>query len=189
LELYAQQIAQKQPQNPRQNIASTLPHGLKQGLSICAAHIPLFASSCFETHPYFSEIIMKFVALISGGKDSFFNAVHCVSVGHELVAIANLRPPRGRDELDSFAFQTVGHEVIDAYAECLSVPLFRKSLDGQSLATDLFYEHTAGDEIEDLYSLLVSVKVREISSVTRFPSDRCFRNSVLVSKQWQQVPF
>ena len=36
---------------------------------------------------------MKCVALISGGKDSWFNAMQCVSNGHEIVALANLRPP------------------------------------------------------------------------------------------------
>ena len=36
---------------------------------------------------------MKFVALISGGKDSCFNAIKCVSYGHELVCMGNLCPP------------------------------------------------------------------------------------------------
>ena len=36
---------------------------------------------------------MKFVALISGGKDSCYNAIKCVSYGHELVCMGNLCPP------------------------------------------------------------------------------------------------
>ena len=28
----------------------------------------------------------------SGGKDSCFNLMHCVAEGHEIVALANLRP-------------------------------------------------------------------------------------------------
>lgn len=36
---------------------------------------------------------MKFVALISGGKDSCYNVMHCLVQGHELAALANLRPP------------------------------------------------------------------------------------------------
>lgn len=33
---------------------------------------------------------MKFVALISGGKDSIYNIQQCIAHGHELLALANL---------------------------------------------------------------------------------------------------
>lgn len=36
---------------------------------------------------------MKFVGLISGGKDSIFNLLKCVAYGHEFVCVANLHPP------------------------------------------------------------------------------------------------
>lgn len=35
---------------------------------------------------------MKFVALISGGKDSIFNIIKCIENGHELVLLINLYP-------------------------------------------------------------------------------------------------
>lgn len=35
---------------------------------------------------------MKFIALISGGKDSIFNIHKCIDQGHTLVAVANLYP-------------------------------------------------------------------------------------------------
>uniref|UniRef100_A0A8C2HJD4 Diphthine--ammonia ligase n=1 Tax=Cyprinus carpio TaxID=7962 RepID=A0A8C2HJD4_CYPCA len=35
---------------------------------------------------------MRVVALISGGKDSCYNMLQCVSAGHSVVALANLRP-------------------------------------------------------------------------------------------------
>jgi len=35
---------------------------------------------------------MKFVALVSGGKDSIFNICQSIKNGHELVCIANLMP-------------------------------------------------------------------------------------------------
>lgn len=38
---------------------------------------------------------MRFVALISGGKDSCYNMMKCVAEGHELVCLANLQPPEG----------------------------------------------------------------------------------------------
>ena len=34
----------------------------------------------------------KVVALVSGGKDNCYSMIQCVAVGHEIVALANLRP-------------------------------------------------------------------------------------------------
>jgi diphthine-ammonia ligase len=39
---------------------------------------------------------MKYVALLSGGKDSCYNLIHCAQNGHELVAAASLRPEDGK---------------------------------------------------------------------------------------------
>lgn len=39
---------------------------------------------------------MKYVALLSGGKDSCFNLLHCQKNGHELVAAASLGPEPGK---------------------------------------------------------------------------------------------
>lgn len=49
---------------------------------------------------------MKFVGLISGGKDSIFNLLQCVAYGHELVCVANLHPPEEAKskEMDSYMF-------------------------------------------------------------------------------------
>jgi diphthine-ammonia ligase len=61
---------------------------------------------------------MKFVGLISGGKDSIFNLLQCVSYGHDLICVANLHPPLHLEskELDSFMYQTVGVEIADFIA-------------------------------------------------------------------------
>lgn len=40
---------------------------------------------------------MLFAALISGGKDSIFSIMECISHGHELVALINLSPPYDKD--------------------------------------------------------------------------------------------
>lgn len=102
---------------------------------------------------------MKFVALISGGKDSFFNILQCKLNGHQLVALANLHPADKRnDEIDSFMFQTVGHSVIDYYEECVGVPLHKRAITGGSTNVALEYVPTQHDEIEDLYELLKEVK-------------------------------
>lgn len=102
---------------------------------------------------------MKFVALISGGKDSFFNIHHCISQDHELVALANLYPEASlnKDEIDSFMFQTVGHDLIQNYSECLDVPLYRQAITGSSANVELEYSVTEKDEIEDMYLLLSRV--------------------------------
>ncbi|RLV95757.1 Diphthine--ammonia ligase [Spathaspora sp. JA1] len=102
---------------------------------------------------------MKFVALISGGKDSFFNIYHCLSQGHELVALGNLHPGKpDQHEIDSFMFQTVGHDIIENYSQCLDVPLYRQAIVGGSTNQNLEYCPTINDEIEDLYLLLSRIK-------------------------------
>ncbi|ODQ80186.1 hypothetical protein BABINDRAFT_161162 [Babjeviella inositovora NRRL Y-12698] len=104
---------------------------------------------------------MKFVALLSGGKDSCYNILHCLLQGHELVALANLHPAQsGVDELDSHMFQTVGHDIVDYYSECIGVPMYRQEITGSSKNQKLEYESTQDDEIEDLYVLLHAVRTR-----------------------------
>lgn len=102
---------------------------------------------------------MKFVALISGGKDSIFNILHCLANDHELVALANLRPAnKTTQELDSFMFQTVGHDILDYYPQMIGVPLYRGDINGYSKNQKMDYNPTKEDEIEDLYELLSHVK-------------------------------
>ena len=68
---------------------------------------------------------MKFIALVSGGKDSIFNIIECMSYGHELVCIGNLYHS---GEIDSYMYQTVGGEIIDLIAKCLNVPLIKRKI-------------------------------------------------------------
>ena len=67
-------------------------------------------------------------------------------------------------------YQTVGHEAIDAIARAMELPLVRRAIQGSSVHTELTYDTasqqattTGGqqqdDEVEDLFSLLTSVKV------------------------------
>ncbi|XP_063146074.1 diphthine--ammonia ligase isoform X2 [Candoia aspera] len=107
---------------------------------------------------------MKVVALISGGKDSSYNMMHCVAAGHQIVALANLRPAEnkeGIDELDSYMYQTVGHHAIELYAEAMGLPLYRHTIKGTSVNTGSIYTKCEGDEVEDLYQLLKFVKDKE----------------------------
>lgn len=108
---------------------------------------------------------MKVVALISGGKDSCYNMCKCVDDGHEIVALANLFPPTRADkddELDSFMYQTVGHQAIEVYAAAMGVPLFRREISGTPVSQEYEYTVTAKDEVEDLYQLLVDIKAKGI---------------------------
>ncbi|KAH7376492.1 hypothetical protein B0T11DRAFT_21584 [Plectosphaerella cucumerina] len=104
---------------------------------------------------------LNVIALISGGKDSFFSALHCSLHGHSLVALANLFPApdavAGRDgasqpvetqvihpheataetgpnaddtDLNSFMYQTVGHQLIPLYAAATGLPLYRQPIRG-----------------------------------------------------------
>ncbi|KAI9512204.1 hypothetical protein F5148DRAFT_1164787 [Russula earlei] len=109
---------------------------------------------------------MRYIALLSGGKDSCYNLLHCHQNGHELVAAASLRPEPGKEELDSYLYQTVGQDAIEFVARALDVPLYRKVIGGAALAQGPEYGGrdvnerggVAGDETEDLYALLADVK-------------------------------
>ncbi|CAH8259295.1 unnamed protein product [Arabidopsis lyrata] len=113
---------------------------------------------------------MKVVALVSGGKDSCYAMMKCIHYGHEIVALANLLPVDDSvDELDSYMYQTVGHQIIVGYAECMNVPLFRRRIRGSSRHQKLSYQMTPHDEVEDMFVLLSEVK-RQIPSITAVSS-------------------
>ncbi|XP_065674368.1 uncharacterized protein LOC100205848 isoform X4 [Hydra vulgaris] len=96
---------------------------------------------------------MRVVALISGGKDSCFNMMHCVAHGHEIVALAHLKSSLV-DEMDSYMYQTVGHNVVELYSEALGVPLFQQSILGSAVCQSSIYKIDKHDEVEDMYRLL-----------------------------------
>lgn len=114
---------------------------------------------------------LKVVALISGGKDSFFSILHTIASGHEVVALANLHPRPGtkdEEDIESYMYQTVGHGVVPLYAEALGLPLYRQAIDGtaidvsQSYSCESSSENDAreeyADETESLIPLLRRVK-------------------------------
>ena len=112
---------------------------------------------------------LKVVALVSGGKDSTMNMMRCVEHGHEIVCLGNLFPaPSESDELDSFMYQTVGHDGIEAIAACMELPLYRRPIRPKtSINQALEYTTTQGDEVEDLFALLQFVKMQhpEVAAV------------------------
>jgi len=59
----------------------------------------------------------------------------------------------------------VGHQLVAAYASCTGLPLVRHRIGGHAHSQALAYQQTAGDEVEDLYTLLAFVKVRRMTDV------------------------
>ncbi|KAF4994169.1 hypothetical protein FGRMN_5943 [Fusarium graminum] len=177
---------------------------------------------------------LNVIALISGGKDSFFSLIHCIEHGHRIVALANLFPgpgtltshsssglhanhvPRGQSpfrekdatgtepeanlagfqhvdpgtdtwtphasakdhgqgsgktpdtDLNSFMYQTVGHEVLPLYAAATGLPLYRLPIIGRAVRHERDYDATAGaqdqsqdsDETESMLPLLQAIIAR-----------------------------
>lgn len=173
---------------------------------------------------------LNVIALISGGKDSFFSALHCLENGHRVVALANLHPPppptppsktasdksssgfgsgpgaqlpggshhegsqpsdggasgvpdsslaqldlsRGQPQqdglrvsddeetdLNSFMYQTVGHQVIPLYSVATGIPLYRQPITGGAVQSGRDYSAastTTEDEVESMLQLLERVK-------------------------------
>jgi diphthine-ammonia ligase len=111
---------------------------------------------------------LKVIALISGGKDSFFSILHCQANSHEIIGLANLYPETSamdteNEDIDSFMYQTVGHSVIPLYAEALGIPLYRQKILGGSGSMERDYAPAITsaqeqDETESLVPLLKNVK-------------------------------
>ncbi|TYZ60401.1 hypothetical protein PybrP1_006127 [[Pythium] brassicae (nom. inval.)] len=105
---------------------------------------------------------MKVVALVSGGKDSCYAMMECVRWGHEIVVLAHLHPPlelAPEDaEIDSFMYQSVGHNVVSLIAESMELPLVTDTITGSAVTQAIDYHAKMdGDEVEDLFRLLENV--------------------------------
>jgi diphthine-ammonia ligase len=123
---------------------------------------------------------LNVVALISGGKDSFFSILHCHANGHQVVALANLHPPvqdgEQSEDIDSYMYQTVGHSVIPLYEQALGLPLYRQEILGAAVDQNKSYASPVAaaaaeisqDETESLLPLLRKVMAAhpEINAVS-----------------------
>lgn len=123
---------------------------------------------------------LKFVQLLSGGKDSIFSLIHSVANYHRPLALVNLGPPSHHshsEELDSFLYQSIGHSAIPHIAHALDLPLFTRAINGSPIRTELGYGsrlpgreevEDEQDETEDLYELLKEVKLKmpEVEAVS-----------------------
>ena len=108
---------------------------------------------------------LNVIALISGGKDSFFSILHCIHNNHRIVALAHLFP-KDSSQANSYMYQTAGHNIIPHYRQALGLPLYRQPISGSAVNTDLDYEPgissegcpSGEDETESLVFLLETVK-------------------------------
>ena len=111
---------------------------------------------------------LNVIALISGGKDSFYSLLHCQRNHHRVVALGNLYPPlptppsprssrshenvalgeggevdvqEEEEDLNSFMYQTVGHTIIPLYEQALggNIPLYRQEIRGSAVQTGTSY--------------------------------------------------
>lgn len=106
---------------------------------------------------------MKLLSLISGGKDGIYSIIAAQRQGHEVVMLGHMKPKFQGDvhELDSFMYQTVGHNIVPSVAECLELPLIERTITGSPVATDaLEYIPREGDEVEDLFHLVQEALAR-----------------------------
>ncbi|KAM0680890.1 hypothetical protein COBT_004144, partial [Conglomerata obtusa] len=62
--------------------------------------------------------------------------------------------------IDSFMYQSIGSEIIEAYSKCLNVPLYTHNTSSKCLNQDLKYTKTKNDEVEDLFKAIYDVKLQ-----------------------------
>lgn len=92
---------------------------------------------------------MRFIGLVSGGKDSIYAVCRLKDEGHHLAGLLYVYCET--DTVDSLMFQTVGKEMIGKYEACMGVPLFLHRTRCAALNRSLEYEPVEHDEVEDLY--------------------------------------
>ena len=119
---------------------------------------------------------LNVIALISGGKDSLFSLLHCIANGHNVIALANLYPPAPPNgetdgDINSFMYQTVGHDLIPLQSHALGLPIYRQEIIGSAINTQKEYHVTStgddvdkSDETESMYTLLSRVKAAHSSA-------------------------
>lgn len=121
---------------------------------------------------------LNVIALISGGKDSFFSLLHCLQNDHHVIALANLYPAAASEtsDINSYMYQTVGHTIIPLYEQALGLPLYRGRISGTAVNSEKDYypmkpasaygsainiEASQEDETESLLLLLQEVKAAQ----------------------------
>ena len=98
---------------------------------------------------------MKFVGLVSGGKDSIYSICKLIDEGNTLVALVHIISKENYS--DSYMYQTVGSEIASLLGRCFNTPLYTFYSRCKTICTDLAYSSEPEDEVEDLYKGLKSI--------------------------------
>lgn len=99
---------------------------------------------------------MKFVALVSGGKDSIYSIQLLKLQGHTPVGLLYMYTD---DEyVDSYMYQTVGSEIVKVLGKCLDLPLYEYKTKCLTINKNLDYTKINDDEVEDLYTALSEIR-------------------------------
>lgn len=61
-------------------------------INVAPLHPLLIHTSADRMHQSYLPLYLFLPLCISGGKDSCYNMMQCVAAGHQIVALANLRP-------------------------------------------------------------------------------------------------
>lgn len=96
----------------------------------------------------------KFVALISGGKDSFYSIDCLLRDGFILEACIHIKS----SEIDSYMYQTAGQDLIHYYKNVLDVPVYIFDTNLNALNKELEYNETKNDEVEVIFESLQKIK-------------------------------
>lgn len=100
----------------------------------------------------------KVIALISGGKDSFYTIKKILDdKNNEIIGLLHIRSNK-KEFQDSYMFQTVGSEIIEAYGECMEIPVYIYESGMNTINTEMEYKQTKNDEVEDLFNALSDLK-------------------------------
>ncbi|XP_952275.1 uncharacterized protein TA13205 [Theileria annulata] len=137
---------------------------------------------------------MKLLSLISGGKDGIYSILCARRQGHEIVLLGHMTPQDSNThELDSYMFQTIGHNVIESISKCLDIPLLERTIERAPASTkSLDYTPDDQDEVEDLYNLvkeaLVCFNLSYLNNKsTRWVKNVCSRlNLSSVNPLWER---
>lgn len=138
-------------------------------INVAPLHPLLMHISAFWMQQSYLPLYMFLPLCISGGKDSCYNMMQCVAAGHQIVALANLRPANTGEEkaLLGFVWSTTGANSNVGQPPALllnnklrTVPAFRANKNSSELFT--FYKNLVENKthpltVLEIYSIIILI--------------------------------
>ena len=91
--------------------------------------------------------------------------------------------------MDSYMYQTVGHDAIELYSEAMGLPLFRRTIQGSPVEQGKEYSINEKDEVEDLYELLKDVMVGIMGCSRKDPHSGPHTEEISAIRGWGGMYF